>query len=286
MDFVRGFEPVSGSPETSWWFLFSGSRLLIKLNGEEIPLPFSTDLSELDLSPVLKHHLGKLNDAPCLSAQIPDDAAAPEGMAFRGVRELFGVLDDDMVGLAGLANQIVSWDQSHQFCGGCGEKMAYKKDERAKVCPSCELVNYPRLSPAIIVAVTKGDKILLGTSARFRGGFYSVLAGFVEPGESLEECVKREVKEEAGVEVKNIRYFGSQPWPFPDSLMLGFTADYASGEILTDKTEILDAHWFTADSLPRIPGKISIARRLIDWFVAQQITAGRREWRGAVIPWL
>ena len=142
-----------------------------------------------------------------------------------------------------------------------------KTDERAKICLKCGLINYPRISPAIIVAVVKKNQILLARSERFPTGFYSVLAGFVEPGETFEDCVKREVKEEVGLDVKNIRYFGSQPWPFPDSLMVGFTADYDGGKILIDKTEIKDAGWFTAHDLPQIPGKISIARRLIDWFV-------------------
>jgi len=269
MHFVPGFEPISDSLEASWWFLFCDNKLLIKLNGDKIPLPFSTDLSEPGLSPVLKHYLGSLNGAPCYSVQVADDSVAPEGMAFKGLREMFGFLEDDLMGLAGLANQIVNWDQSHQFCGRCGNKMAYKEDERAKICPSCDLINFPRISPAIIVAVIRDNKILLARSPRFPASFYSVLAGFVEAGESLEECVMREIKEEAGIDIKNVRYFGSQPWPFPDSLMVGFTADYAGCEIKMDKTEILEAGWFSADNLPQIPGKISIARRLIDWFVEQ-----------------
>ena len=129
------------------------------------------------------------------------------------------------------------------------------------------MLHYPRLSPAIIVAVINDNRILLAHADRFASGLYSVLAGFVEPGEAFEECVKREVKEEVGIMVKNIRYFGSQPWPFPNSLMVGFTADYDSGKISIDGIEIKDAGWFKANDLPRIPGKISIARRLIDWFV-------------------
>jgi NAD+ diphosphatase len=125
------------------------------------------------------------------------------------------------------------------------------------------------MSPAIIVAVVRDGSVLLAHAARFPGAMYSVLAGFVEPGESLEDCVRREVKEEAGVELKNIRYFGSQPWPFPNSLMIGFTAEYAGGEVTMDMKEIVDAQWFTADHLPTIPDKISIARKLIDWFVEQ-----------------
>lgn len=145
-----------------------------------------------------------------------------------------------------------------------------KNDERAKVCPSCGFVNYPRISPAMIVAVTRGREILLAKGSRFQGGFYSVLAGFVEPGETFEECVEREIKEEVGLKVKNINYFGSQPWPFPDSLMVGFTAEYAGGDITIDNKEILDAGWYTAEGLPLIPGNGSIARRLIDWYVQKQ----------------
>jgi NAD+ diphosphatase len=136
-----------------------------------------------------------------------------------------------------------------------------------KLCPKCGLLSFPRLSPAIIVAVVHGSKILLARANHFADGFYSVLAGFVEPGETLEECVRREVQEEVGLQVKNIRYFGSQPWPFPHSLMIGFTAEFAGGHITIDGAEIADAAWFSPADLPRIPGEISIARRLIDWFL-------------------
>jgi NAD+ diphosphatase len=161
----------------------------------------------------------------------------------------------------------VNWNQTHRYCGRCGKLTEDKTDERAKTCPECGMINYPRLSPAIIVAVLKNDRILLGRNKRFRLPFYSVLAGFVEPGETLEECVSREIREEVSITVKNIRYFGSQPWPFPDSLMIAFIADYAGGEISTDGSEIIDAAWFAKDNLPKIPPKISIARQLIDWFV-------------------
>jgi NAD+ diphosphatase len=210
-----------------------------------------------------------MNGHPCLCAECEADGPLPDGMAFQGLRKLYGSLDEEMFWVAGRAFQIVDWDRTHQHCGRCGSPTENKSDERAKVCPKCGTVSFPRMSPAIIVAVIRDGSVLLAHAARFPGAMYSVLAGFVEPGESLEDCVRREVKEEAGVELKNIRYFGSQPWPFPNSLMIGFTAEYAGGEVTMDMKEIVDAQWFTADHLPTIPDKISIARKLIDWFVEQ-----------------
>jgi len=143
----------------------------------------------------------------------------------------------------------------------------WEADERAKQCLRCGLTNYPRLNPAVIAAVLKGDQILLARNKRFKVPMFSVLAGFVEPGETLEACIEREILEEVGITVKNIRYFGSQPWPFPNSLMIGFVAEYAGGEITIDKQEIVEAGWFFKSNLPPVPSSISIARRLIDWFV-------------------
>jgi NAD+ diphosphatase len=145
--------------------------------------------------------------------------------------------------------------------------MQLRTDVRAKECRQCERLEFPRLSPAIIVLIEKEDTMLLARSPRFKAPFFSTLAGFVEPGESLEEAVHREVMEEVGISVKDIRYFGSQPWPFPDSLMIGFTAQYESGEIRIDPEEIAEASWYKTDNLPMIPGKLSIARMLIDWFI-------------------
>ncbi len=191
-------------------------------------------------------------------------------MLFSGLRNLFDSLDDALYRLAVVAVQVVDWDRMHQFCGRCGEKTEYKEGVRAKACPRCGLVSFPRISPAVIVAVERDNKLLLARASRFPTQFYSVLAGFVEPGETLEEAVAREVKEEVGIELANISYFGSQPWPFPDSLMIGFTAQYAGGEICIDESEIVDAGWFEANELPTLPGKISIARQLIDWFVVRK----------------
>ncbi|WP_088188105.1 NAD(+) diphosphatase [Desulfosporosinus sp. FKA] len=203
-------------------------------------------------------------------AELSQETIVPREMTCVNLRQLLGKVPDELFFLAGKASQLLFWDHTHQFCSRCGGQTEYKHDERAKICPACGFVNYPRISPAIIVAIIKGHDILLAKGSRFQGGFYSVLAGFVEPGETFEECVQREVGEEVGIKVKNIKYFGSQPWPFPDSLMVGFTAEYASGDINIDNKEIIDAGWFTSEKLPLIPKTGSIARRLIDWFVESQ----------------
>jgi len=269
MRFIPAIRPPSEKKEQAWWFLFREYKLLVKQEGETASIPYLTELSLLGLHPKRTQYLGKLDGSPCYSGELNGQEEAPPGMVFRGLRGLFESLEPEFFGLAGRAFQIVDWDRTHQFCSRCGSPVKTKNDERAKICPNCGLLSYPRLSPAIIVAVLKDNAILLAHNGRFAPGYYSVLAGFVEPGETFEECVKREVKEEVGIEVKNIRYFGSQPWPFPHSIMVGFIADYDRGEITIDGTEIKDAKWFEAHSLPLIPGKISIARQLIDWFLVK-----------------
>ena len=264
------FKPDFALPatESAWslWFVFHEGRLLIKAADEGQLIPCARDLAELDISPINKQYLGTLDGLPCYAAEFAHDRMVADGFAFEDLRRLFSRLEEKLIWVAGRANQLVDWSQSHQFCGRCGHVNEDKHDERAKMCPQCSLINYPRVSPAVIVAVIKDHQILLGSNRRFKGGFYSVLAGFAEPGESLEECVAREVNEEVGIAVKNIRYFGSQPWPFQNSLMVGFIADYAGGRIEVDKSEIVEADWYSACNLPLIPPKISIARQLIDWF--------------------
>jgi len=199
-----------------------------------------------------------------LWGELTQGAALPSGYSALSRRDLPAVLGYDCFVRAGVAFQLMHWRRSHRFCGHCGKKMRESGKERAMLCPSCGGVSFPVLSPAVIVAVEREGRLLLGSNANFPKGRYSVLAGFVEPGESLEEAVEREVYEESSVRVKNIRYFGSQPWPFPNSLMLGFFADWESGDPSPDGEELTDVRWFSPDDLPNIPPSVSISRQLID----------------------
>jgi NAD+ diphosphatase len=250
-----------------FWFAFRGNELLVEIKNNKATIPNVEDLSLLNLNPIRKQDLGERENNHYYCAELSSEAVAPEGMEFMELRQLFGLVDEEFFMLAGRAIQIVAWDKTHQFCGQCGDATHKLPNEFGKACSKCGLINYPRISPAIIVAVTKGDKILLAKNAKATFNRYSVLAGFVEPGETLEQCVAREVMEEVSIKVKNIKYFGSQPWPFPNSLMIGFTAEYDSGEINVDKNEIAEASWFGVNNMPEIPGSVSIARKLIDWYL-------------------
>lgn len=267
--FIPGITLPSERTASGWWFAFRGNKLLVQFEGKDSQIPHLVSLVDIGLEPVRIQFLGTLDHQPCYSAELPSDAAIPNGMVLRGLRELFGILDDDLFALSGRAVQIVEWDRTHQFCGHCATPMTQLATERAKRCPNCGLVNYPRLSPAVIVLIARGEKLLLARAPHFPAEMYSLVAGFVEPGESLEETLVREVREEVGIEIKNLRYFGSQPWPFPNSLMIGFTAEYGDGEIAISPQELEAAAWFGKQNLPQLPPRVSIARKLIDWFVTQ-----------------
>ena len=239
-------------------------------DGGNPSVPFVTDPSALGLHSLTERYMGTIDGRHCYCAEVSDDLL-PAGAAFRGLRYLYGRIDENFHKVAMRAVHLIEWDKNERFCGRCGAETKDKTDANAKECTHCGHVTFPRISPAVIVLVEKDGKALLARASRFAEEMYSVLAGFVEPGESLEETVQREIEEEVGIKVKNIRYFGSQPWPFPDSLMIGFTAEYESGEMKIDGLEIERAEWFDPRALPRIPGRISIARKLIDWFVETKL---------------
>ncbi len=266
MEFKPDYQSADKIEANGLFFIFRQNQLLIKNAGDDIAIPAWHEVSGLDPELSSVQHIGVLDGNACYAAALESDIPLPEHFQCKDLRSLFSRLDENLIWVAGRANQLVDWQRTHQYCGACGHLTEDKKGERAKICPQCKLVNYPRLSPAVIMAVTRGDKILLARNNRFKIPMYSVLAGFVEPSETLEQCVHREVREEVGIEVKNIRYFGSQPWPFPNSLMVGFTAEYAGGQIVIDPDELRDADWFTKADLPQTPPTISIAGRLIEWF--------------------
>jgi NTP pyrophosphohydrolases containing a Zn-finger, probably nucleic-acid-binding len=254
-------------PDNAHCFLFCGDEILVEEVDGADRIPSAHDLKLLDSKPAQAYYLGLLDETPCYAAQ--GCQGNPAGLTLKKVRQVYGHMRDTTYGFMLRAFHLMGWLKNNRFCGCCGGRMKGFPPEIALTCEACRHVVYPRISPAIIVAVVKDDKILLAHSQRFPAGRYSVLAGFVEPGETLEECVRRELQEEVGIEVSDIRYFGSQPWPFPDSLMVAFTARWSGGTIRVDNHEIADAAWYTADQLPGIPPKDSVARRLIDWFVGQ-----------------
>jgi NAD+ diphosphatase len=256
-------------PEQALWFAFQGEKLLVL---EDAPdrVPLAGDPEEFGLDVLFRLEIGELDGHACWTVEVDPDAGPPATMVFRDLRSFFFEVDEDFFGMAGRAKQIVGWHATHRFCGRCGGETERVPKEIAMRCTQCGMMHFPRLSPAAIVLVRRGDRILLAHSPGFPKGLYSVLAGFVEPGESIEEAIVREVREEVGIEVTNVRYFGSQPWPFPNSLMIGFTADYMGGDLNPQPGEIEDAGWYTADDLPRLPPRISIARAMIDDFVRQQ----------------
>ncbi|MDD2613909.1 MAG: NAD(+) diphosphatase [Methanosarcina sp.] len=269
-NFTIGVEPPANRTEKAFWFIFRGREILLKLNNNPGVIPKLLDFGELGLSGIREQYLGALEGTHCYSVELPGDAQVPDGMKFVDLRQAYSEMSEKCFALVNKAVQIMEWDRTNQFCSRCGTKTLRKPEERGKECPDCGELFYPRISPAVIVLIRKGKEILLARSPNFPPDMYSLIAGFVEPGESAEAAVIREIREEVGIEVKNITYFGTQAWPFPNSLMIGFTAEYDSGDIRPDGFEIEDAKWFSVENLPVLPGKISIARKLIDSFLKEE----------------
>ena len=264
--FVSGHDAPARSRDSALLFVTRGFELLVAERDGEIHIPRGADLPALVRG---AHFLGTLDDTDCYAVALPGDVEVPGDLKLVTARSLFSRLSESLFALSGRAIAIAEWDTNHRFCGRCGQPTELVAGERARRCAACNTPFYPRIAPAGIVLVTRGDSMLLARAATFPEPFFSTLAGFVEPGESLEETLVREVKEEVGIDIHQLRYFGSQPWPFGRSLMIGFTAEYAGGEILVDGQEIVEAAWFAPDDLPRLPPRISIARQLIDAFIAR-----------------
>jgi NAD+ diphosphatase len=231
-----------------------------------------SDVVALGLAPKDAHDIDGAHALVWTQPPAPDDPKgkiAPPGYAWRSLRALYGQIDEATFAACGRAVHVADWVMSSRFCGACGAATERAPGERAMRCTACNNMYYPRIAPAVIVLVRRGDEALLARGARFPLPFFSTLAGFSEIGESLEETLAREVREEVGIEIHRARYFGSQPWPFPHSLMIGFTAEWKSGELAPDPKEIAEAAWYKADALPMVPPPLSIARALIDAWVAE-----------------
>ena len=266
------------------WYIFRERKLFARVVEDTVEIPaFSPDsdpCSELGFEFTFLNPLSGSSGKTIIGAIAAAESAAAgqtdrDGISsldrsqfqFHEVRSILAIMDREQLGDYARSRQLTEWNHTMRLCPFCGGPLSDLEDENAKGCPHCDLHFYPPVSPAVITAIIKDGKILLAHNRRFPSGLYSLVAGFVEPGEDLEGCVKREIFEEVGVHVANIRYFGSQPWPFPHSLMVGFTADYESGEIRVDGREIDDARWFTPDNIPNIPRKGSISRDIIDWYL-------------------
>jgi len=224
-------------------------------------------ITSLDVQTADFYYIDEFDGSSVFALRLEQDYSSVLNAENRSLRSLLFDFDNRDFAIAGKANQILDWHMSHRHCGQCGDATRILQAQRAVSCLTCERQYFPRINPCVIVLINQGSKILLARSSRFKTGFYSCLAGFIEVGETPEETVLREVKEEVGIDVENIRYVKSQSWPFPSQLMLGFFADYKSGELVLEEEEIEDANWYSYDDLPPVPSPdISVAGELIQLY--------------------
>ncbi len=262
-EFVLSIEPRAANGEP-FIFAFAGNELVLAADA----LP-SLDALGANAVPEGAICFGEWSRRTCYALALKDPQAPP-GLRSIGLRAVYGELGPAAFAIASRASQLLTWDREHRFCGKCGTPTERAAGEPARICPTCKLHAYPRISPAMMVLVYRGREVLLARNRNNTSGMFSALAGFVEAGESLEETIVREVREETGVEVGDIRYFGSQSWPFPHSLMIAFTAAYIGGDVVPDGIEIAEAGFFDVDALPQLPpAGLSIASRLIGAVTAQ-----------------
>ncbi|MEG0295188.1 MAG: NAD(+) diphosphatase [Clostridium sp.] len=249
----------------SKWFIFKEKQFLIIKGKGSIEIPTLKICEGLESSFVNKIEVGNLKGESYYSAEIIEEVKLPDTLEWTDLRDDRFIGNNDIYYAGIRAYQFLSWDKASKFCGKCGTRTHHKGDEIAKRCSNCGFVQYPRISPAIIVGIKKGNEILLAHNATFPKDLYSVIAGFAEQGETLEQTVIREIYEEVGIKVKNIKYFGSSPYSSEDSLMIAYVAEYESGEIKVDNKEIVSAGWYNKGNMPpKIPTKLTIARAIID----------------------
>jgi NAD+ diphosphatase len=265
-DFEMGMRDVSAA-ERAWYFVFRGNDLLCAAD-RSLPEPMTREVwQESPFGNLPAFYFGSYRGLPCYAVHHEADAAVPAGMEWTGLRRLLVDESATLYSLAGRGRQILEFNLTHRYCGKCGQPTVAHARDLARECQGCGHVVYPRVSPCMIVLVTRGEELLLARSARFPNAMYSTLAGFVEPGETIEQAVHREVLEEVGVRIAPPVYFGSQPWPFPHQLMIGFHAEYAGGEIRIGEEEIVDARWWHYRELPLTPPGSAMSGMLIQDYV-------------------
>jgi NAD+ diphosphatase len=266
MSFLHRHDPHVAPQASDVCLVIQVDRLLARPETTPtVMLPSYADVASWPALASPPMHLGTIAGRTCWWIDAgATDCTAPAGWQWHDTRALFALLPDEEAHAVNCARQLLWWERRHQFCGTCGTPTVIADDERVRRCPACQAMYFPTASPAVIVAITRGDELLLAHNRNFRPGLFSTLAGFIDPGETVEQAIVREIREEVGIEVGDLRYVSSQPWTFPNSLMLGFRARHISGELVVDGKEIEEARWFRRDALPEIPRHGTIARALID----------------------
>jgi NAD+ diphosphatase len=271
MSFVLSSGIVKGKEPEALGIAIAGDRIAMAGSPDAPVFPSLAQLPPGCLTPESSLLLGELHGKPLFAASLAGETVLQAGLEWRELRPLFGLLSETELQAVSAARELLWWSRRHRFCGCCGTPLQDSPTERARCCPACKAVYYPVIAPAVIVAITRGEELLLAHNRNFRPQLFSLIAGFVDAGETLEQCVVREAREETGIEVGRLRYVASQPWPHPNSLMLGFTAEWQSGELHPDGTEIQEAGWFRRDRLPEIPSSGTVARRLIDLWLEHKL---------------
>jgi NAD+ diphosphatase len=267
-------QPAPDSRDGALHIVFRDGKLIMDMRSREPCVLSDRDLRDNRWEVRREQYIGHWAGHACFAVEI-DDIVEVDAMRYQvgSLYQLLGRVDDALFALTGRAAQLLDWERDHRFCGRCGNAMQAAEAGRAMACGSCRTLLYPRIAPCVIVLVTRGEEMLLARNARFPRPMYSSLAGFIEAGESVEDTLRREVREEVGVEVGDIRYFGSQSWPFPNQLMLGYFAEYASGEVTPDLDEIAEANWYHPRELPPVPPPSSIAGQLIAYHSRRALAA-------------
>lgn len=253
--------------EEFYWFVFYKQQLIIEKTGEDYSVPRSSYMPAQPAEGSLVQEAGIIDGIVCKTYAVDEDEIKDRETS--DLRASFNLLPIEMYKMAGKCSELVFWDTHSRFCPVCGTATQLMT-HIGKKCPNCGNEIFPSISPAIIVLIEKGDSVFMVHARNFRGTFKGLVAGFVEPGESLEQCLAREVMEETGMKVKNVKYFGSQPWPYPSVLMVGFTAEYESGEVKLQKDELDSGRFYHIDNLPELPKKLSLGRKLIDAWIAKK----------------